>query len=134
MRGFEPATLDLRVDAFIRSHTSPNSHDIEPNLRHMTVAISSHWSRSADSIVAERIRKRSLLLDDLEEYTNSSECLRIRSATVESAERDQFRLSTRTNVSIVQFFIIFLINSTSKSFPIVYNLIVEKDFKICKGN
>jgi len=29
-----------------------------------------------------------LLLDDLEEYTNSSERSRIRSATVESAERD----------------------------------------------
>jgi len=30
----------------------------------------------------------------------------------------------------------FLIKSTSKSskFIIVYNLIVEKDFKICKGN
>jgi len=40
-------------------------------------------------IVAERIRERSLLLDDLEEYTNSSEYSRIRSATVESAERDQ---------------------------------------------
>jgi len=47
------------------------------------------WSRSADSTVAERIRERSLLLDDLEEYTNSSERSRIRSATVESAERDQ---------------------------------------------
>jgi len=31
------------------------------------------WSRSADSTVAERIRERSLLLDNLEEYTNSSE-------------------------------------------------------------
>jgi len=47
------------------------------------------WSRSADSTVAEWIRERSLLLDDLEEY-NSSECSRIRSATVESAERDQW--------------------------------------------
>jgi len=46
------------------------------------------WSRSADSTVAERIRERSLLLDDLEEYINSSERSRIRSATVESAERD----------------------------------------------
>jgi len=48
-----------------------------------------HWSRSADSTVTERIRERSLLLDDLEEYTNSSERSRIRFATVESAERDQ---------------------------------------------
>jgi len=47
-----------------------------------------NWSRSADSIVAERIRERSLLLDDLEEYTNSNERSWIRSATVESAERD----------------------------------------------
>ncbi|KYN26623.1 RCC1 and BTB domain-containing protein 1 [Trachymyrmex cornetzi] len=30
-----------------------------------------HWSRSADSTVVERIRERSLLLDDLEEYSNS---------------------------------------------------------------
>ena len=44
-----------------------------------------HWSR-LDSTVAERIRKRSLLLDDLEEYTNSSERSRICSATVESAK------------------------------------------------
>jgi len=43
------------------------------------------WSRSADSTVAERIRERSLLLDDLEEYTNSSERSQIRSATVVSA-------------------------------------------------
>jgi len=32
----------------------------------------------------------SLPLNDLEEYTNSNECSRIRSATVESAERDQY--------------------------------------------
>jgi len=38
----------------------------------------------------ERIRERSLPLDDLEEYTNSSERSRIRSATVESAERGQW--------------------------------------------
>jgi len=37
-----------------------------------------------------RIRERSLLLDDQEEYTNSSECSRIRSATIESAERDYY--------------------------------------------
>jgi len=47
------------------------------------------WLRSADSTAAERICERSLLLDDLEEYTNSSERSRIRSATIESAERDQ---------------------------------------------
>jgi len=47
------------------------------------------WSRSADSTVAERICERSLLLDDLEVYTNSSERSRIRSATVESAERTE---------------------------------------------
>ena len=34
------------------------------------------------------ICERSLLLDDLEEYTNSSECSQIRSATVECAECD----------------------------------------------
>jgi len=33
-----------------------------------------------------------LLLDDLEEYTNNSERSRIRSATVESAERDQYNM------------------------------------------
>jgi len=49
----------------------------------------SDWSRSADSTVAEQIGKRSLLLNDLEEYTNSSERPRIRSATVESAERTE---------------------------------------------
>jgi len=47
------------------------------------------WSRSADSTVAQRIREHLLLLDDLEEYTNNSERSQIRSATVESAERDQ---------------------------------------------
>jgi len=52
-------------------------------------AFNREWSRSADSTVAERISERSLLLDDLQEYTNSSERSRIRSATVESTERDQ---------------------------------------------
>jgi len=50
-----------------------------------------HWSRSIDSIVAKRIRERSLLLDNLEKYTNSSKRSRIRPATVESAERDHCR-------------------------------------------
>jgi len=36
--------------------------------------------------------------------------------------------------SIVQLFVVFLIKSTSKSFIIVYNLIVKKNFKICKNN
>jgi len=57
-----------------------------PELLWAFTNVRAHWSRSADSTVTER--KRSLLLDDLEEYTNSSERLRIRSATVESAERD----------------------------------------------
>jgi len=51
--------------------------------------MTTYWSRSADSTAAERIRERSLLLDDLKEYTNSSKHSWIRSATVESAERDQ---------------------------------------------
>jgi len=43
-----------------------------------------------NAALAERIRERSLLLDDLEEYINSSKRSRIRSATVESTElRDQ---------------------------------------------
>jgi len=46
------------------------------------------WSRSADSTVAERIRERSLLLVYSSRSSNSSERSRIRSATVESAERD----------------------------------------------
>jgi len=48
------------------------------------------WSRSADSTVAERIRKHSLLLVYSSRSSNSSERSRIRSATVESAERDQW--------------------------------------------
>jgi len=50
------------------------------------------WSRSADS------SERSLLLDDLEEYTNSSERSRIRSATVESAERDQCCFPVKSHI------------------------------------
>jgi len=61
------------------------------------------WSRSADSTVAERICERLLLLDDLEEYTNSSECTRIRSATVESAERDYNQLFFLNSSVIGQF-------------------------------
>ncbi|EGI58061.1 hypothetical protein G5I_13874 [Acromyrmex echinatior] len=41
----------------------------------------------ADSTVTERIRERSLLLNDLEEYINSDKRSRIHSATVVSAER-----------------------------------------------
>ena len=48
------------------------------------------WSRSVDSTVAEQIR--SLLLDDLKEYTNNSErLLVIYFATVEFAKRDYSR-------------------------------------------
>jgi len=46
------------------------------------------WFPSADSTDAEQIREHLLLLNDLKEYTNSSECSQIRSTTVESAERD----------------------------------------------
>jgi len=42
-----------------------------------------------------------------------------------------FVIKTTTNFSSIQ---VFLIKSTNKSFIIVYNLIVEKDFKICKDN
>jgi len=48
-----------------------------------------HWSRSADSTVAEQIHERSLLLVYSSRSSNNSERSRIRSATVESAERDQ---------------------------------------------
>jgi len=40
-------------------------------------------------------------LDDLEEYTNSSERSRIRSATVESAERDNGRVQVNKAASLL---------------------------------
>jgi len=40
-------------------------------------------------------------LDDLEEYTNSSERLPIRSATVESAERDLYKPVSPSPVSLI---------------------------------
>jgi len=45
-----------------------------------------------------------------------------------------FIRKTTKKFSIIQFFVVFLIKSISKSFLIVYNLIVEKDFKIYKDN
>jgi len=44
------------------------------------------------------------------------------------------RFSKKKRQKIEQFFFVFLIKSTNKSFTIVYNFIVEKDLKICKGN
>jgi len=38
------------------------------------------------------------------------------------------------NFSIIQLLVVFLVKSMSKSFLIVYNLIVKNDFKICKDN
>jgi len=48
------------------------------------------WLRSVDSTFVEWIRERSLLLDDLEEYTNSNKPSRICFATVKSTKRDHW--------------------------------------------
>jgi len=73
---------------FIRdtSHTSRGASDVVK-----------HWSCSADSTVAERIRERSLLLVYSCRSSNNNERSRIRSATVESAERDHYRALARAD-------------------------------------
>jgi len=59
------------------------------------------WMRSADSTVAERIRERSLLLVYSFRSSNSSERSRIRSATLESAERDHKQKEEDRNAALV---------------------------------
>jgi len=64
-----------------------------------------HLIKIGDNGRVQQTHERSLLLDDLEEYTNSSERSRIRSATVESAERDQCYYSIRHSTKIALLFL-----------------------------